>query len=175
MSNLHFRSVIKINKANPYVLVNAQHATALKKDWRKPMPVCVRINGKPKSAWRINMMPIGDGSFYLYLDGNIRNASETAVGEEVDVEIKFDAEYKSGPAHPMPPALQEELEKNPLASQGWEKLVPSRQKEILRYFAGLKSDEAKARNLEQLLYVLAGGKGRYMARDWNEEEEKNEK
>ncbi|RYY74005.1 MAG: DUF1905 domain-containing protein [Gammaproteobacteria bacterium] len=171
MSSLNFKSFIKINKINPYVLVSAEQAAFLKKDWRKPLPVCIRINGKPKVPWHINMMPIGDGSFYLYLHGDVRTASNTVVGDEVDVEIKFDSAYKSGPIHPMPTYLQEALKKNSLAQKGWEKLAPSRQKEILRYFAGLKSDEAQARNLEQAIYVLAGSKGRYMARDWNMENE----
>ena len=67
MSGLRFKAVIEINNINPYVLVNAEQASHLKQGWRKPMPVCVRINGEPKTPWRINMMPIGDGSFYLYL------------------------------------------------------------------------------------------------------------
>ena len=133
------------------------------------MPVAIRINGQPKSAWHINMMPVGDGSFYLYLGGDVRKASKTVVGDEVDVEIKFDSAYNSGPIHSMPSYLQEALEKNSIAQHGWDKLTPSRQKEILRYFAGLKSTEAQQRNLTQLLFVLAGGKGRYMARDWNTE------
>jgi hypothetical protein len=172
MSGLCFKSVIKINKANPYVLVKAAQATSLKKDWRKPMPVCIRINGKPKTPWHINMMPIGDGSFYLYLHSDVRTASNTGVGDEVEVGIKFDSTYKSGPTHPMPPYFQEALEKNSLAQQGWDKLTPGLQKEILRYFARLKSTKAQTKNLEQVLFVLGGGKGRYMARDWNMEKEK---
>lgn len=167
MSGLRFKAVIEINNINPYVLVNAEQARHLKRDWRKPMPVSIRINGEPKTPWRINLMPIGDGSFYLYLHGDVRKASNTKVGDIVNVEVQFDADYKNGPAHPMPSYLREALDKHPLAQQGWDKLTPSRQKEILRYFAGLKSQEAQARNLQQALHVLSGGKGRYMARDWN--------
>jgi hypothetical protein len=49
----------------------------------KPLPVVVRINGKPADGWRINMMPVGDGSFYLYLHSNVRKASGEAVGDRV--------------------------------------------------------------------------------------------
>ncbi|GGY63704.1 hypothetical protein GCM10011613_04270 [Cellvibrio zantedeschiae] len=167
MSILCFTSVIEINKINPYILVSAEQASFLKESWRKPMPVCVRINGKPKTPWRINMMPIGDGSFYLYLHGEVRKASDTKVGDSVRVEIEFDKDYKGGPTHPMPSYLHKALKENPRAQEGWDALPPSRQKEILRYFAGLKSQEAKDRNLSQALHVLGGGKGRYMARDWN--------
>ena len=30
---------------------------------------------------RVNLMPVGDGTFYLYLNGPIRTASATAVGD----------------------------------------------------------------------------------------------
>src|ERR1700756_2865592 len=73
----------------------------LKKNWRKPLPVLVRINGKPKQSWRINMMPTGDGSFYLYVHDTIRNASGTTVGgDRVTVELSFDRDYRGGPVHP---------------------------------------------------------------------------
>lgn len=81
------------------------------------------------------MMPAGDGSFYLYLNGDVRKASGTAVGDRVRVEIEFDAAYKNGPQHPMPRWFRQALAENPLASKNWTALPPSRKKEILRYFA----------------------------------------
>ena len=44
--------------------------------------------------------------------------------------------------------------------KNWEALIPSRRKEILRYFARLKSKEARARNLDRALHVLSGRRGR---------------
>ena len=168
MATLRFRPVIKNHDGNPYVLVSAARATALKKGWRKPLPVLVRINGKPEGFWRINMMPIGDGSFYLYLHGDVRKASGTKVGDRVEAEVRFDAAYRGGPMHPMPSWFHVALKKNPKAKTGWEALIPSRKKEILRYFSWLKSPEARLRNVQRALHVLAGGKGRFMARSWNE-------
>ena len=98
MKTLRFRALIKIIGVNPYVLVSAKRASELKPGWRKPMPVLVRINGKPGQPARINMMPIGDGSFRLHLNGVIRKASGTAVGDRAEVEVRFDAKYRSGPA-----------------------------------------------------------------------------
>ena len=164
---MRFRSKIEIDNINPYVLIEARRAARLKKGWRKPLPVCVRVNGKPDVAWRINMMPIGDGSFRLYLHGDVRKASGTKVGDIVDVEVQFDDEYKSGPAHPMPPWFNEALDRNNEAKRGWGTLSPSRKKEILRYLSQLKSREAQMRNLEKALHVLAGGEAWFMARGWN--------
>ena len=168
MSKLRFRSVIEINNINPYVLISARRASRIRKGWRKPLPVRVRVNGTPEKPWRINMMPVGDGSFYLYLHGDVRKASGTKVGDAVTVELEFDDEYKSGPAHPMPSWFRTALGRNRNAKRTWSELIPSRQKEILRYFSGLKTLEAQARNVRRAIHVLSGGKGRFMARSWNE-------
>jgi hypothetical protein len=132
------------------------------------MPVLVQINGLPDPPWRINMMPIGDGAFYLYLHGDIRRASRTKVGDRVTVDVEFDDAYHSGPMHPMPDWFGTPLSKNERAQANWDALIPSRQKEILRYFSWLKSDAAKQRNLEKALHVLSGKPGRFMARSWKD-------
>ncbi|HTZ80588.1 MAG TPA: YdeI/OmpD-associated family protein [Stellaceae bacterium] len=165
---LRFRARIEINDINPYVRIDARRAARLQKGWRRPMPVRVQVNGKPDEPWRINLMPIGDGSFYLYLHGTVRKASGTKVGDLVHLEVRFDGAYRSGPAHPMPALFGDGLRRCPRAKRGWDALSPSRQKEILRYFAGLKSTEARQRNAEKALHVLAGGKARWMGRSWNE-------
>ena len=167
MASLKFTAPIQIVGINPYVLVSARRAAKLKPGWRKPMPVLVRVNGKPEQPWSINMMPVGDGSFRLYLHGRVRKASGTAVGDRVQVGVQFDSGYKNGPQHPMPPWLRRALREYDVASKNWEKLSPSRKKEILRYFASLKSPEAKERNLQKALRVLEGASERFMARSWN--------
>ena len=167
---LRFRAKIEIRGINPYVLVSAGQAARLKPDWRKPMPVRIQINGKPDRPWPINMMPTGDGSFFLYLHGEVRKASGTGVGDVVDVAVAFDGDYRGGPANPMPASFAEGLRLSPPAQNGWDSLPPSRQKEILRYLAQLKSPEAEKRNVARALHVLAGGEARFMGRSWNTSE-----
>ncbi len=164
---LSFRARLEINGINPYVLVSADQAARLKAGWRRPMPVLVQVNGKPDIPWRINMMPVGDGGFYLYLHGQVRKASGTSVGDVASITVAFDDEYQGGPSSPMPPWFSDELDRDPDAGKGWANLAPSRQKEILRYLIGLKSAEARDRNVRKALGVLAGGRSRFMARDWN--------
>lgn len=168
MSSLRFRASIEINNINPYVLVSARRAARIQKGWRRPLPVRVRVNGRPEEPWRINLMPVGDGSFYLYLHGDVRRASGTKVGDAVTVELEFDDEYRSGPAHPVPLWFSDALNRNRNARQAWSELIPSRQKEILRYFFRLKTPEAQARNLRRAIRVLSGGRERFMGRSWNE-------
>ena len=167
MLPLRFKARIKIHGINPYVFVSAKRAAELKPGWRKPMPVLVQINGEPKEPSPVNMMPIGDGSFRLYLNGNVRKASDTGVGDLVEVKVRFDGEYRSGPAHPMPTWFRAALKENPVAGKNWEGLIPSRKKEILRYFSSLKSVDARERNLARALRVLSGEPERFMARSWS--------
>src|SRR5947207_4494405 len=166
MTTSRFIAVIKIRDINPYILVTASRANAVKPGWRKPLPILLRINGKPANAWRINLMPVGDGTFYLYLHGDIRKASGTAVGDRVRVEIAFDSSYRNGPQHPMPRWFKQALAGNPQATKNWTALIPSRKKEVLRYFSRLNSPDARARNLTKALHVLSGKTGRFMARAW---------
>jgi hypothetical protein len=166
MPRLSFTAVIEIRGINPFISVSASQASALKPGWRRPLPVLVRVNDKPVKASRTNMMPAGDGSFYLYLNGPLRTASNTMVGDRVRVEVAFDASYKNGPQHPMPRWFKQALAGAPQALKNWTALIPSRKKEILRYFAGLSSPEARARNLAKALHVLSGQTGRFMARQW---------
>jgi hypothetical protein len=164
--SIRFPTVIKVRGINPFILVSARRAEAIKPGWRKPLPVQVRLNDRPAKAWRINMMPVGNGSFYLYLHGEVRRASGANVGDRVWVEIEFDADYRGGPQHPMPRWFRQALAANPLAQKNWTALVPSRKKEVLRYLARLKSPEARARNLARAVQVLSGEPGRFMARSW---------
>lgn len=164
---MRFSAVIRIYNGNPYIAVGAGRAKRLKPGWRRPLPVRVRVNGKPDPPWRINMMPRGDGSFYLYLHGAVRKASGTQVGDRVAVEVEFDREYRRGPMHPMPAWFRVPLSKNAKARKAWDALIPSRKKEILRYLSWLKSTEARERNVRRALRVLSGKRERYMARSWS--------
>ena len=162
-----FRATIELNGINPYVLVDAERARRLKTGWRRPMPVLVQVNGRPDPPWRINMMPKGDGGFYLYLHGDVREASGTKIGDSAIISLSFDATYRGGPAHTMPQSFAEGLDGDPGARAGWNALPPSRKKEILRYFDSLKSERARTRNVERALRVLGGAPEQFMGRDWN--------
>ena len=163
-----FPATVKIRGINPFVEVSASRAAAIKPGWRKPLPVFVRLNGKPPDAHRINLMPAGGGAFYLYLNNIIRTQASVSVGDRVWVSLEFDSSYRDGPQHPMPRWFQTPLKQNPQAFQNWNKLIPSRRKEVLRYFAQLKSPEARERNLARAIRALSGDTTRFMARTWTD-------
>lgn len=162
---LRFKSRIEIEGVNPFVRVSRERAARLRADWRRPMPVLIRINGFPDAPWRINMMPKPDGAFFLYLHGQVRKASGTSVGDRVSVEIAFDEGYRPGPAA-LPAFLKAAFKTHPKARAAYRALPPSRQKELVRHLARLKSEETRQRNLELALRALSGEKMRFMARDW---------
>jgi hypothetical protein len=168
MSIVKFTASIKIRVVNPYILVSKTRAEKLKPGWRKPMPVLVQLNGSPNPPWKINMMPVGDGSFYLYLHNDIRKPSKTKVNDRVEVTLIFDETYHNGPIHAMPIYIKQALANNAIAEKNWDKLIPSRKKEVLRYFASLKADTVKQHNLKRLLFVLEGNIGRFLAREWKD-------
>lgn len=164
---MKFKAKIRLKGINPYVMVSAARTRCLQPGWKRPMPVLVQVNAKPDPAWQVNMMPAGDGSFYLYLDGVIRRASGTDVGDMVTVSIAFNDAYRGGPQHDMLPEFASRLDGNPLAKSRWDGLPPSLKKEVVRYLADLKSDAARRRNVERAIRVLGGAKERFLARDWN--------
>jgi hypothetical protein len=168
MVTLRISAKIAVRGINPYVLVSPQHARRLKPDWRRPLPVILRIAGLPQQRWCTNLMPAGDGSFYLYLHEHMLRAAGARSGDRIRVELQFNAAYRGGPAHSMPRWFRDALRDVPTALQNWQRLVPSRKKEMLRYFASLKSAAAQARNLDRAMGVLSGQRGRFMARDWKD-------
>lgn len=165
---LQLRGRIELIGVNPFVRVRAEQARRLREGWKRPLPVRVQINGAPDPPWPVSMMPIGDGDFYLYLSGIVRKASNTKVGDVVEVSLEFDSGYKAGPTHPIPPSFARGLEESPRAEAAWRNLPPSLQKEMLRYLANLRSSEARRRNVDRALRVLGGSRERFLGRAWNE-------
>jgi hypothetical protein len=64
---IRFNALIQRRGINPFVAVSSVRAEAVTPGWRRPLPVLLRINDKPQVPWRINLMPAGNGDFYLYL------------------------------------------------------------------------------------------------------------
>jgi Domain of unknown function (DUF1905)/Bacteriocin-protection, YdeI or OmpD-Associated len=157
---------IRLVGVNPYVAVSAEQATLLRPNWRGPMPVILTINDQSDDPWRTNMMPNGQGGYLLYLHGQMRAFSGTNVGDVVTIGLCFDDDYRGGPQHPVPSWLHEALTEEALVANNWHALAPSRQKEVLRYLASLKSDSAVQRNQVRLLNALRGERERFMGRDW---------
>lgn len=68
----------------------------------------------------------------------------------------------------MSASLARALGRDAEARKNWDRLTPSRQKELLRYLAGLQSDAARSRNIARAMAVLHGARRRFLGRAWKD-------
>ena len=147
-----FSAKIQIIGVNPYVLLPS---ILLKYIFQKA--------GKDKGAIPVQLK-IGDkdfiqnlvkysGKWRLYLNGPMRKAACRDVGDTIEIQIDFDPRLRTTPIHPK---LKKAFKENPTARKAFEKLSPSRQKEILRYIIFLKSEESVDKNIKRAISHLAG-------------------
>ena len=114
-----------------------------------PIPVRGRLNG----ADFIQTLVKYQGAWRLYINGPMLKNSDLEVGDTAKVEIEFDPRTRDVP---MPGEFAAALRKDQAAKKEFDKLSPSRQKEILRYLSNLKSKESVAKNVERILRHLNG-------------------
>ena len=142
-----FSAKIQIIGLNPYVLLPA---TLLKyifqtagKD-KGAIPVKLKINGEDF----IQNLVKYSGKWRLYLNGPMRKTAGKDVGDIVEIKINYDSQERATPIHPN---LKKEFAVNKQAKAAFDKLSPSRQKEILRYINNLKSEESVEKNIKRAI------------------------
>lgn len=155
-----FSAKIQIIGVNPYVLLP-----------KKVLEDIFEKAGKNKGAIQVkgtlNKKPFIQnlvkycGKWRLYLNGPMREAAGIDVGDMAKVELEFDPKPRIIAMHPK---LKAALLKNKEAKAVFEKLAPSRQKEIVRYISFLKSEEAIDKNIKRAISFLTG-KERFVGRD----------
>lgn len=137
---------------NPYVEIPDPVLKKLQQESGKekgPIPVKGTLQGKPFLANVVRYR----GMWRLYLNTPMRQAANVDVGDQVSVGLEFNHTPRTVPA---PRKFTLALAKNKLAKEAFEKLAPSRQKEILRYLNGLKQPETLERNIEKVINYLRG-------------------
>jgi hypothetical protein len=137
---------------NPYVEVPDDILQKLQQDAKKergPLPVKGTLQGKPFSTTVVKFR----GMWRLYLNTPMRQAANVDVGDQVTISVQFD---KTPPKVPMSRKFALALSKNQTAKDAFQKLAPSRQKEILRYLNSLKQAETLERNIEKVIQFLQG-------------------
>jgi hypothetical protein len=116
-----------------------------------PIPVRGRIN---RSEF-IQTLVKYRGAWRLYINGPMLKASGLSLGDTAIIEIEFDPKPREVP---MPKAFATVLRNDNAALAEYEKLTPSRKKEILKYLGFLKNADSLARNVEQIMRHLSGEK-----------------
>jgi hypothetical protein len=148
-----FRAFIAVLGINPYVLVPPGHLKALFKAAGRdkgPIPLKGRLDGVPFKQTLVKYQ----GAWRLYLNTPMRRAARKAVGDRVTVHLEFDPKPR---VEPMPPKFRRALIRHSAARTAFERLAPSRKKEILRYLNGLKTQASLERNIEIVMGHLRGG------------------
>jgi Bacteriocin-protection, YdeI or OmpD-Associated/Domain of unknown function (DUF1905) len=158
----HFKATLDIIGINPFVFIPEEILKSIFLDAKKdkgPVPVSGKINGKP---FRQTLVKYA-GHWRLYINTTMVSKSPKRIGEQMDIEIAYDAADRSI----LPPAeFINALDKNPSARKVFESLNPSLQKEIVRYLTNLKTSESMLKNIEKAILFL-NGEARFVGRMLN--------
>jgi hypothetical protein len=118
---------------------------------RGPIPVRGKLNG----VEFIQTLVKYGGSWRVYINGPMLNASRLNVGDRATIEIEFDPTPRTTP---MPNELAAAFRKDGHARKAFDDLSPSRQKEIMRYIGSLKTEDAINKNVQRIIAHLRGEK-----------------
>lgn len=155
-----FKAVINIIGINPFVFVPEAILVSIFQQAGKDkgyIPICGRINSKPYTQTLVRY----SGDWRLYINTAMLKDSPKRIGETIEVTIAFDPTDRTLLPHPE---LLKALQQNPEAQKVFDALPPSRQKEIVRYIANLKTEESIAKNIVKAIGFLMGTT-RFIGRD----------
>ena len=149
-----FSAKVNIIGVNPYVLLPASVLKYIFKKAGKDkgaIPVQLKIGVKDFTQNLVRYT----GKWRLYLNTPMRIAANKDVGDKIEIEIDFDPKPRTIPMHPR---LKKAFKENKEVKKAFDKLSPSRQKEILKYINSLKSEESVDKNIQKAIAHLTGGK-----------------
>ncbi|MCB9189933.1 MAG: YdeI/OmpD-associated family protein [Flavobacteriales bacterium] len=155
-----FIAAIDIIGVNPFVFVPEEILSRIFIDAGKTkghIPIYGKINDKPYTQTLVKF----SGHWRLYINTSMLKNSPKRIGELISISVAYDPVSRE---ISTPPAFLKALENNPSAASVFEKLSPSRKKEIVRYLANLKSPESLNKNILRSIEFL-NGKERFVGRD----------
>jgi hypothetical protein len=155
-----FEVELEIIGINPFVSVPAPILEAIfaAAGRRKgPIPICGEIGG---CFYRQSLVRYR-GAWRLYVNTSMLKDSPRRVGERVRLTVAYDPVGRAAPASPE---FNRALAEHPDAKAVFERLRPSRQREIVRYIAALKSPASVERNVARAIAFLTG-QGRFVGLD----------
>lgn len=157
---LSFSAKLEIIVGNPFVYVPPlilDEIFRMAKVNKGPIPVRGTVNDKPYQQTLVRY----SGHWRLYINMVMLKDSPRRIGETIAVTIEFDPSDRTIEPHSK---LIRALEGNETAKAVFENLSPSKQKEIVRYIANLKSEVSVDRNVAKAIDFLLGN-GRFVGRD----------
>lgn len=157
---LKFRAKIERIGINPFVFVPSavlKRLFAISGRNKGPVPVSGTVNRRSFKQTLLRYR----GHWRLYVNTTMLKNSPKRVGETISVTLAYDPADRTVPLHP---ALGKALDRNPKARKAFNRLTPSRQKEINRYLHALKSEDSLVRNVGRAVEFLTGKNG-FVGRD----------
>lgn len=152
MKNNSFTATLEIIGINPFVFVPEEILdTVFEKSGRNKSPIAVKgtVNGK---EFKQNLMKYL-GEWRLYVNLTMLKNSPKRIGEVIEVVLEYDDSDRSIAIHPQ---LEKAIKESALATENFEKLIPSRKNELVRYINNLKTEASIQRNIEKIIRHLHG-------------------
>ena len=156
----NFKAKIDIIGVNPFVLLPSSVLAGIFKQAGKDKGP-VQVRGTIDGHRFIQTLVKYSGKWRLYINTPMLKASRKKVGDTIALQIEFDPEERTFPVHPK---LATALNKNKKAKDAFEKLSPSRRKEIIRYIGFLKTETSVDKNITRAIQFLSG-EARFVGRD----------
>ncbi len=155
-----FEADLEIVGINPFVsvpepILEAIFAAAGKR--AGPIPIAGTVNGAP---YQQSLMR-HQGAWRLYVNTAMLKNSPRRIGERLALTVAHDPVGRAASASPE---FDRALAAHPQAKAVFEGLRPSRQREIVRYIASLKSPATRERNVARAIAFLTGD-GRFVGLD----------
>ena len=155
-----FSADLEIVGINPFVHVPDDVLESLFEQAGKrkgPIPIRGAVNGRPFVQTLVRFR----GAWRLYVNTEMLPDSPRRLGERLAFTVAFDPADRTPVPHPW---LVAALEEDDAARRVYDGLPASRQAEIVRYIARLKTDASIRRNVSRAIDFLHG-KARFIGRD----------
>lgn len=147
-----FKAKLEIIGINPFVFVpdeilrNLFAEAGVDKGY---IPISGKVNGKDYNQTLLRYK----GEWRLYINTQMLPNSPKRIGEILELSVVFDPEDRSLLPHPE---LEQALLENEEAKTVFDRLAPSKRKEIIRYISFLKTDDSRRKNIEKAIGFLLG-------------------
>jgi uncharacterized protein YdeI (YjbR/CyaY-like superfamily) len=107
----------------------------------------IRVRGEiNKFAFRTTLFPTGDGHHYMIVNKQMQKGGSVQPGMEADFRMEPDLEERTVP---VSPELEHALKQSRRLQKFYQGLTPSTRTEIVRWIAGAKQRETRARRADQ--------------------------
>lgn len=142
-----FKAKLEIIGINPFVFVpdeilhNLFAEAGVDKGY---IPISGKVNGKDYNQTLLRYK----GEWRLYINTQMLPNSPKRIGEILELSVVFDPEDRSLLPHPE---LEQALLENEEAKTVFDRLAPSKRKEIIRYISFLKTDDSRRKILKRQL------------------------